>query len=89
MVATSEEAPSEGFTKVEEEAPVAPMTIQLLENLEVGGWVHLQRNLVNHVIRRIHDNLKFFPALALQFERENTIFGEDRQALEGLHIVCR
>ena len=85
-VAASEEALSEGSTEVEEE-PVA-QTIQLPENLEVGGWVHLQRNLVNHVIRRIHDDPEFFPALALQFEGEATIFGEDRRALEGLHIVC-
>ena len=49
----------------------------------------MQRNLVNHVSRRIHDDPEFFPALALQFEGEATIFGEDRQALEGLHIVCR
>ena len=75
-IAASEEALSEGSTEVEEE-PVA-QTIQLPENLEVGGWVHLQRNLVNHVIRRIHNDPKFFPALALQFEGEATIFGEDR-----------
>ena len=74
---------------MEEEAPVAQNTIQLPKNLEVGGWVHLQCNLVNHVIRMIHDDLEFFPALALQFEGENTIFGEDRRALEELHIVCR
>ena len=49
----------------------------------------MQRDLVNHVIRRIHDDLQFFGALALQFEGQDTIFGEDRQALEGLHIVCR
>ena len=59
------------------------------ENLEIGGWVNLQRDLVNHVIRRIHDDPQFFGALALQFEGEATIFGEDRRALEGLHIVCR
>ena len=88
-VAASEEALSEGSTEVVEEPPVAQNTIQLPENLEVGGWVHLQHNLVNHVIRRIHDDPEFFPALALQFEGENTIFGEDRQVLEGLHIVCR
>ena len=86
-VAASEKALSEGSTEVEEE-PVA-QTIQLPENLEVGGWVQLQHDLVNHIIRRIHDNLEFFPALALQFEGEATILGEDRQALEGLHIVCR
>ena len=86
-VAASEEALSEGSTEVEEEP--AAQTNQLPENLEVGGWVHLQCNLVNHVIRRIHDDLAFFPALALQFEEEATIFGEDRRALEGLHIVCR
>ena len=86
-VAASEEALSEGSTEVEEE-PVA-QTIRIPENLEVGGWVHLQRDLVNHVIRRIHDDLVFFPALALQFEGEATIFGEDRRSLEGLHIVCR
>ena len=86
-VAASEEALSEGSTEVEEEP--AAQTIQLPENLEVGGWVHLQRNLVNHVSRRIHDDPEFFPALALQFEGEATIFGEDRRALEGLHIVCR
>ena len=74
---------------MEEEPPVAQNTIQLPENLEAGGWVHLQCNLVNHVIRRIHNDPEFFPALALQFEGENTIFREDRQALEGLHIVCR
>ena len=45
--------------------------------------------MVNHIIRRIHDDPEFFTALALQFEGEATIFGEDRQALEGLHIVCR
>ena len=28
----------------------------------------MQRDLVNHVIRRIHDDLQFFRALALQFE---------------------
>ena len=77
-VAASEEALSEGSTEVEEEP--AAQTIQLPENLKVGDWVHLQRNLVNHVIRRIHDDPEFFPALALQFEREATIFGEDRQA---------
>ena len=49
----------------------------------------MQQNLVNHVIRSIHDDPEFFPALSLQFEGENTIFGEDRRALEGLHIVCR
>ena len=86
-VAASEEALSEGSTEVEEE-PVAE-AICLPENLEIGGWVNLQRDLVNHVIRRIHDNLQFFGALALQFEGEATIFGEDRRALEGLHIVCR
>ena len=88
-VAASEEALSEGPTEVEEEPPVAQDTIQLPKNLEVGGWVNLQRNLVNHIIRRIHNDPEFFPALALQFEGENTIFGEDRRALEGLHIVCR
>ena len=86
-VAASEEALSEGSTKVEEE-PVMQM-IRIPENLKVGGWVHLQHDLVNHVIRRIHNNPEFFPALTLQFEGEATIFGEDRQALEGLHIVCR
>ena len=86
-VATSEEALSEESTEVEEEPVV--QTIQLPENLEVGGWGHLQCNLVNHIIRRIHNDAEFFPALALQFEGEATIFGEDRQALEGLHIVCR
>ena len=79
-IAASEEALSEGSTEVEEDQPVAPNTIQLPKNLEVGGWVH---------IRRIHNDPEFFPALALQFEGENTIFREDRQALEGLHIVCR
>ena len=74
---------------MEEEPPVARNTIQLPGNLKVGGWVHLQCNLVNHIIRRIHDDPEFFPAPALQFEGENTIFGEDRRALEGLHIVCR
>ena len=49
----------------------------------------MQRDLVNHVIRRIHDNPEFFTALSLQFEGEATIFGEDRQALKGLHIVFR
>ena len=88
-VAASEEALSEGLTEVEEELPVAQNTIQLPKNIEVRGWVHLQRNLVNHIIRRIHNDPEFFPALALQFEGENTIFGEDRRALEGLHIVCR
>ena len=86
-VAASEEALSEGSTEVEEE-PAAEV-ICLPENLEIGGWVNLQRDLVNHVIRRVHDNPQFFGALALQFEGEATIFGEDRQALEGLHIVCR
>ena len=88
-VTASEEALSEGSTEVEEEPPVAQNTIQLPKNLEVEGWVHLQCNLVNHIIRRIHDDPEFFPALALQFKGENTIFGEDRRALEGLHIVCR
>ena len=86
--AASGEALSEGSTEAEEE-PVAQPLIHLPKDLEVGGWVHLQRNLVNHIIRRIHDNPEYFPALALQFEEQNTIFGEDRQALEGLHIVCR
>ena len=86
-VAASEEALSEGSTEVEEE-PVAE-AIRLPENLEIRGWVNLQRDLVNHVIRQIHDDPQFFGALALQFEGEATIFGEDRQALEGLHIVCR
>ena len=81
-IATSEEALSEGSTEVEEEPQVAPNTVQLPENLEPGGWVHLQCNLINHVIRRIHNNLEFFPALSLQFEGENTIFGEDRRALK-------
>ena len=65
-VAASEEALSEGSTEVEEE-PVAE-AIRLPENLEIGGWVNLQRDLVNHVIRRIHDDPQFFGALALQFE---------------------
>ena len=85
-VATSE-ALSEESTEVEEE-PVAE-AIRLPENLEIGGWVNLQCDLVNHVIRRIHDDPQFFGALALQFEGQDTIFGEDRRALEGLHIVCR
>ena len=41
------------------------------------------------MIRRIHNNPEYFPQLALQFEGQDTIFGEDRRALEGLHIVCR
>ena len=49
----------------------------------------MQRDLVNHVIRRIHGDPQFFGALALQFEGDATIFGEDSRALEGLHIVCR
>ena len=75
-VAASKEALSEGSTEVEEEP--AAQAIRLPENLEIGGWVNFQRDLVNHVIRRIHDDLEFFPALALQFEGEATIFGEDR-----------
>ena len=51
--------------------------------------MNLQRDLVNHIIRRIHDDPQFFGALALQFEGQDTIFGEDWRALEGLHIVCR
>ena len=86
-VAASEEALSEGSTEVEEE-PVAE-TIRLPENLEIGGWVNLQCDLVNHVIRRIHNDPQFFEALSLQFEGQDTIFGEDRRALLGLHIVCR
>ena len=86
-VAASEEALSEGSTKVEE-GPVAE-AIRLPENLEIGGWVNLQRDLVNHVIRRIHNDPQFFKALSLQFEGQDTIFGEDRRALLGLHIVCR
>ena len=86
-VAASEEALSEGSTEVEEEP--AMQAICLPENLEIGGWVNLQHDLVNHIIRWIHDDPEFFPALALQFEGEATIFGEDRRALEGLHIVCR
>ena len=50
-VTTSEEALSEGSTEVEEEVPVMQNTIQLPEDLEIGGWVHLQCNLVNHIIR--------------------------------------
>ena len=80
-VAASEEALSEGSTEVEEE-PVAE-AIRLSENLEIGGWVNLQRDLVNHVIWQIHNDPQFFGALALQFEGEATIFGEDRRALEG------
>src|ERR1700761_8673287 len=67
------------------QCPVFPIP----KDLEIGGWIHLQSNLVNHVIRRIHDNPQFFPALQLQIEGQNTIFGEDIRALEGLHIVCR
>ena len=67
------------------QCPVFPIP----EDLEVGGWIHLQSDLVNHVIRRIHDNPQFFTALQLQFEGQDTIFGEDIRALEGLHIVCR
>ena len=87
-VAASEEALSEGSTGVEEE-PVKQPPLQLPGDLEIRGWVNLHRNIVNHVIRRIHNNPDYFPALALQFEGQDTIFREDRQALEGLHIVCR
>ena len=86
-IAASEEALSEGSTEVEE-GPVAE-TIRLPGNLEIGGWVNLQCDLVNHVIRRIHNDPQFFEALSLQFEGQDTIFGEDRRALLGLHIVCR
>ena len=51
--------------------------------------MNLQRDLVNHVIRRIHNDPQFFEALSLQFEGQDTIFREDRRALLGLHIVCR
>ena len=87
-VTASEEALSEGPTEVEGK-PVAQPLIRLPKDLEIGGWVHLQRNLVNHIIRRIHDNPEYYPVLALQFEGQDTIFGEDRQVLERLHIVCR
>ena len=70
------------------QSPQCPI-FPILEDLEIGGWVHLQQDLVNHVIRRIHNNPQFFPALQLQFEGQDTIFGEDTRALEGLHIVCR
>ena len=51
--------------------------------------MNLQRDLANHVIRRIHNDPQFFEALSLQFEGQDTIFREDRRALLGLHIVCR
>ena len=63
--------------------------LPLLEDLEIGGWTHLHDNIVNHITRRIHNNPYFLPALTLQFEGQGTIFREDQQALEGLHIVCR
>jgi len=63
----------------EYEAPQRPV-FPIPEDLEVGGWVHLQHDLINHIIRRIHNNLQFFPALQLQFEGQETIFGEDIRA---------
>ena len=86
-IAASEDALSDAETEVQEE-PVA-VQFPYPEDLVVGGWRNLQDDLVNHLVRRIHDNPAFFPALSLQFEGQDTIFGEDRRALEGLHIVCR
>src|ERR1700761_4571747 len=83
-----ENASEEGTELPDYEPPQRPV-FPIPEDLEIGGWIHLQSDLVNHIIRRIHDNPQFFLALQLQFEGQDTIFGEDIQALEGLHIVCR
>src|ERR1700761_3390562 len=88
-IAASEDALSDTDTDVQPEQQVLPPVQLPEEDLEPGAWVHLQENIMNHVIRRIHDDPQFFPALALQFEGQDTIFGEDRRAFEGLHIVCR
>src|ERR1700761_5043222 len=82
-IAASEEALSDSET-VDEAA-----RIQYPDDLYPGGWVHLQSDIVNQIVRRIYDNPEFYPALALQFEGHDTIFGEDRRAFEGLHRVCR
>src|SRR6201996_9156771 len=83
-----EDVSREGTELPDYEPPQRPI-FPIPEDLEIGGWIHLQHDLVNHIIRRIHDNPEFFPALQLQFEGQETIFGEDIRALEGLHIVCR
>jgi len=86
-IAATEDVLSDSATEVYEEEPVQPFPFP--GDIVVGGWRNLQDDLVNHIVRRIHDNPAFFPALSLQFEGQDTIFGEDRRALEGLHIVCR
>src|ERR1700761_3234745 len=88
-IAASEDALSDTDTNVQPEREPLPDVELPEEDLEPGAWVRLQANIVNHVIRRIHDDPQFYPALALQFEGQDTIFGEDRRALEGLHRVCR
>jgi len=96
-IAISEEALSDDGTQLGDDEILRRQLLQeeedraveLPEDLAVGGWVHLQQNLVNHVIRRIHDNPEFFPALVLQFEGQSHIFGEHVRGLESLHLVCR
>ena len=88
-IAALKDALSEGTTEVEEGEIHEEPHLPLPEDLAVRGWTHLRDNIVNHITRWIHDNPEFYPALALQFEDQDTIFREVWQALEGLYIICQ
>ena len=75
-IAALKDALSEGTTEVEEGEIHEEPHLPLPEDLAVRGWTHLRDNIVNHITRWIHDNPEFYPALALQFEDQDTIFRE-------------
>ena len=77
-ILTSEDALSDTDMHVQSERQPLPDVELPEEDFKPGAWVRLQANIVNYVIQRIHDDPQFFPALALQFEGQETIFREDR-----------
>src|ERR1700761_1474022 len=55
-IAASEDTLSDTDTDVQTEQQELPPVRLPEEDLEPGAWICLQENIVNHVIRRIHDD---------------------------------
>ena len=55
----------------------------------IPGWVNLQQEIINSIVKSIHANPVFYDHLIARFPDQDKIFGTSVAAWRGLHIVCR
>ena len=55
----------------------------------IPGWAHLQQEIINSIVERIHANPMYFDHLIARFPDQDEIFGTSVEVWRGLHRVCR